>query len=401
MGGASAARPARDNGQVRPLLLRKPSPFEDGLLAVLLASSSLLSLAVGAGERISAQGQFRQPDALGVALVLAQTVPVAWRRRNAWPVYLLVHAAAILNIGLDYAPSLAPVGVLLAFSTVVVEGAARDAAAATAVVLAGLAVVVAVQPEQLPAGAPVVVLVLYVFLLVLSLTVRELRSHAAILEERAWWLERECAHQAEYAATAERLRLARELHDVVAHHLSVVVIQARAGGDAEDTRGSVTQRFLVIENVGREALQELRRLVGLLRSDAPATRPTIDQLPVLVEQVRTSGLPTRLRIEGDRLGLSPDVEASAYRIVQESLTNTLKHAGRARADVLVHIGVEAIEITVVDDGEPGRPQRPSSGWGLAGMKERVAVLGGRFSAGPEPQGGFRIHALLPLEEGGR
>jgi len=207
--------------------------------------------------------------------------------------------------------------------------------------------------------------------------------------------------QAERAVAAERARIAREMHDIVAHHLSVVILQA-AGSRASGRPSLATLEK--IEHSGRQALTETRRLLNVLRAPDESAdlvpQPGIAQLAALADTVRSAGLPVSLAIEGDQAKLPAAVEVSAYRIVQEALTNVLKHAGPARATVTVDCADDAVTIEVADDGSgnpvaAGHPGRH----GLAGMRERVAVFGGELRAGPQPGGGFAVRARLPLREG--
>ena len=207
--------------------------------------------------------------------------------------------------------------------------------------------------------------------------------------------------QAEQAAAAERTRIARELHDIVAHHLSVIVLQAagaRASGQAAEAD------LEKIENSGRQALAETRRLLGVLRDTGEETglapQPGIGELDALAASVRAAGLPVNLVISGDHAAVPAAVDVSVYRIVQEALTNVLKHAGQARADVTIGCADGAVTIEITDDGtgEPGE-RAPAGGHGLAGMRERVAIFGGELRAGPRPGGGFAVRARLPLGDG--
>jgi signal transduction histidine kinase len=223
------------------------------------------------------------------------------------------------------------------------------------------------------------------------------RRRSAFLAGRNAALQR----QAEQAAGAERARIARELHDIVAHHLSVIVLQAsgaRASGRAYEVA------LEKIENSGRQALAETRRLLGVLHDPAEETglgpQPGIGTLDALAASVRTAGLPVNLVISGDHAAVPAAVDVSVYRIVQEALTNVLKHAGPARADVTIGCAGEAVTIEITDDGRPGPATRaPAGGHGLAGMRERVAIFGGELRAGPRPGGGFAVHARLPLGDG--
>jgi signal transduction histidine kinase len=202
------------------------------------------------------------------------------------------------------------------------------------------------------------------------------------------------------AVAEERARIARELHDVVAHAVSVIVLQARGGRrildeDPDEARGA----FDTIEETGTRALVEMRRLLGLLRADdealALAPQPSLGELDRLAAQVREAGLPVEVAIEGEPVELPPGVDVSAYRIVQEALTNALRHAGPARARVLVRYGADELELEITDDG-PGIANGAGAGHGLVGIRERVAVYGGELTAGSRVEGGYALRARLPL-----
>ena len=223
-------------------------------------------------------------------------------------------------------------------------------------------------------------------------------AHAA----RADLLERERELRAHEAVAEERARIARELHDLVAHNVSVMVVQAGAerhalGEDQSSTREALTS----IEQAGRQALAEARRLLGVLRSNGAheelEPQPSVDRIGLLVEQVERAGLPVGVSVEGDRIPLPGGIDLCAYRIVQEGLTNALKHAGPARAEVLLRYAPRALEIEVRDDGS-GVPHvnGDGSGQGLIGMRERVALYGGTLETGPRAGGGFGVRASLPL-----
>ena len=208
--------------------------------------------------------------------------------------------------------------------------------------------------------------------------------------------------RAEQAAAAERARIARELHDIVAHHLSVVVLHA-AGARASG--GADAETLEEIERSGRQALAETRRLFGVLRDPDEETgrapQPGISELPALVGSLRAAGLEVGLFVDGDQAGLPSAVTVSAYRIVQEALTNVLKHAGPARAEVKVGCTGNAVTIEVTDDGYGKTAMHGAElggGQGLVGMRERVAVFGGDLRAGPSPDGGFTVRARLPIGE---
>jgi signal transduction histidine kinase len=202
------------------------------------------------------------------------------------------------------------------------------------------------------------------------------------------------------AAAEERARIARELHDVVAHNVTVMVIQAQAAQQATE-RGSEAGRALeTIEATGQEALTEMRRLLGLLRADdeelSLAPQPSMRHLDRLAESVRRAGLPVEVEVRGEPVALPPGVDLSAYRIVQEALTNALKHAGPARARVVVRYGEEELGLEITDDGSAPAAGN-GAGHGLAGMRERVRVYGGSVESGSRPDGGYSVSVRLPLE----
>jgi len=220
-------------------------------------------------------------------------------------------------------------------------------------------------------------------------------------KERAVRLEREREERAREAAAEERARLARELHDVVGHSVSVMTVQASAVRrlllpEQEKEREALE----VVEQTGRQALAEMRRLVGVLRrpEEAPALapQPSLDHLDKLVAHVRESGLPVELTVEGKAVPLPAGLDLTAYRLVQEGLTNALKHARADRAEVLVRYGDGEIEVEIADNGTGGG-DGGGGGHGLVGMRERVAVYGGELEAAPRPEGGFRLRATLPVE----
>jgi signal transduction histidine kinase len=241
-------------------------------------------------------------------------------------------------------------------------------------------------------------LLLLVLAVAVGMATRNRRAHLATLEQRTADLERE-QHQREALATAaERARITRELHDVVAHGLSVIVVQAQGAAAAQDRHPEHTAAALQdIIATGRASLAEMRRLLGVVREDAQlAPQPGIGALPALVDQVRAAGTPVHFSVEGEPVPLPAGVDLSAYRVVQEALTNTLKHAGPgARATVRLGFAADRLDIEVHDDGV-GAPSTVDAGNGLHGIAERVGMLHGRLSVGPGPDGGFRLHASLPV-----
>jgi signal transduction histidine kinase len=271
------------------------------------------------------------------------------------------------------------------------------------VVWGGISMVAFTQTPEVVGDAIVPPIIFGVLPWLAGRTMRRRRRLTAALEETARQLEAEREDRARAAVLDERVRIARELHDLVAHSVSTMVVQAGAArrsvrAQPDDARAAA----LTIETTGREALGELRGLLGVLRRGdeelALAPQPTLERVDALVDGARAAGLDVGLRVEGAPAPLPRGQELAAYRIVQESLTNALQHAGGARTDVVVRYGRTALEIEVADDGaEPGGGSG-ASGHGLVGMRERVALYGGSFDAGPGDDGGWVVRARLPRSE---
>ena len=235
-----------------------------------------------------------------------------------------------------------------------------------------------------------------------GLTMRLRRERERSLTLRTVELERDQDERARAAVSEERARIARELHDVVAHAISVVVVQARGGRKVLDSDPAASRTaFDSIERTGEQALGEMRRLLGMLRDDdeeqSRAPQPSLERLEALADQMRASGLPIELDVQGVPNGIPPGIDVSGYRIVQEALTNVLKHAGPTVARVAVRYSADAVEIVVAADGR-GDLTGAGTGNGLLGIRERVAVVGGEIEAGPQPDGGFTVHARLPYRD---
>jgi signal transduction histidine kinase len=229
---------------------------------------------------------------------------------------------------------------------------------------------------------------------------RTRRAYLRELEEKADRLEREREDNERRAVAEEQARIARELHDVIAHNVSVMTVQAAGAREVFDTNPARARDALAaIEATGRDALAELRRLLGVARAQdggaARAPQPGVERLDALVEQVRSAGLAVDLRVEGERTELPAGVDVSAYRVVQEALTNTLKHASAERAWVSVRYGANDLSVEVLDDGTGSRVAPADDGRGLVGMQERVGLFGGELETGPRCEGGFRVWARFP------
>ena len=337
-------------------------------------------------------------------LLAAITVPLYVRRLWPLPVLLLVLGATWMQFQLAgevYQPWFA---VLLALYAVAAHGGRREAlvgAAATAVQ------VLAVDVPKLAAGDPVDEVLPAWFVLAgvwgLGRWIRHRHRETADLQSRALAAEREGAEQAARAVAEERARIARELHDLVAHSMGVIVIQAQAGQRAIDAEPESARAALAsIETSGRQGMAELRRLLGLLTSPHDSTvspQPGLGDLPALVDRLRAAGIPVDVEVDGELDALPAGVDLAAYRIAQEALTNILKHAGRARVRLVVRYGPGTVHLEIVDDGRgaaagASSARRSGSGHGLVGMRERAALYDGALEAGPRPGGGYRVAATL-------
>jgi len=225
------------------------------------------------------------------------------------------------------------------------------------------------------------------------------RAYTRALEERAERLEREQEAERARAVAEEQARIARELHDVIAHSVSVMVVQAAAANDVfESQPGRAREALQAIEASGRAALGELRRMLGVVREAGDANyapQPGIERIEELVADVRAAGLDVAVSIEGAPREVPAGIDLSVYRVVQEALTNTLKHARASRADVTLRYGARELGVEVRDDGAGGT-NGAGGGHGLTGMRERVAIFGGSLDAGPAKQGGFEVVARFPL-----
>lgn len=386
----------------------------DVVLVVVLLGSAVVSSNATLSIN-EANGRFQAPSTTGILVGLVATVaPLAVRRRFPF--------AALVAVTAGFLSARVVFDSLEASITAIVLGLAFYSAAAHSrrgwrdwAAGACLAVLLAELWRELTVGAPPIedLLVFQAFQLLLNLALliamwalgramSASRRRARELVERAEQLEREREEKARRAVFDERVRIARELHDVVAHHVSVMGVQAGAARVVmERDPAKATQALSSIEGSSRQAVVELHRLLGFLRQEGEeeelAPQPSLGQLPALTAQMGAARLPVDLLVEGATRDLPATVEVSAYRIIQEALTNTLKHAGASSASVRVRYGASEVEVEVVDDGRgQGPPPGPGGGNGLIGMRERVNLHGGRLQAGPRAEGGFSVRATFPL-----
>jgi signal transduction histidine kinase len=290
---------------------------------------------------------------------------------------------------------------LVALFTIASRRPWRLAAASTAASVAAFALHRIVWGYDLPLFSVISEVALPSRALVLGLYWATRLAYLEQLHQRAARLERERQLLAEQAAAEERLRIARELHDVVAHNVSLIVVQAQALAATAGSETSARDSADAIAELGRAAMSEMHRTLELMRPDdgdgERAPLPTLAALNTLIEQTRAAGVPVELSVEGAPRPLDAGIELSAYRIVQEALTNVVKHARGARASVSVRYRDDQLELEILDDGQRGAESAtPRSGHGLVGMRERVALFGGTLDTGPQNGRGYRVRALLPL-----
>ena len=390
----------------------QPRTFDRLLVGVLLLFgliNALLDLRFA--EREPAYPFGRPPGlavsvVVGLALLLVQVLPLLWRRSHPSLVLLLVGGAFAARVLLGFSPGIAGFGLLVAmYSVAAYEVRARRLVFLVAAGLGFVAGFIVFGVTGNPRSFAITVPSLFfVAAWLIGDYLRTRRAYVAQLEERAARLERERDQDRRLAADEERTRIARELHDVVAHDVSVIAIQAGAARAVQASKPEAAAQALgLIETTARETLIELNRLLGVLRGGNGATpdrspQPGIGQLAGLVEQLRAAGLEVDARVEGEARPLPPALDLSAYRILQEATTNVLKHARARRVDIRVQYADGMLALDVRDDGAgDSRNVNSSSGHGLIGMQERVALFGGQFRAGRDPAGGFSVHASLPLE----
>jgi signal transduction histidine kinase len=374
----------------------------DSVLALVAAGlAPFVSMPVGSGLP---RGRF----ALGYGLVLLHTLPLAGRRRFPGTVLALVVASGLAGAALGLPPFFEGPAILVAVYSVAAYGSRWVSLAGLAVAELGLAALQLTPFEfaEIEGLAPVGSMGILAAAWLLGHFAHNYRAYAAGLEERTAELERAREELARRAVTEERLRLARELHDVVAHAMSVIAVQSGVGAHVADSRpGEVGKALAAIEVTSRAALTELRRLLGVLRQDGDpqaslAPVPGLANLEGLLAEVAEAGLAVRLQVEGAPAPLPAGVDLSAYRIVQEALTNVVKHAGPAHAQVTIRYRDHEVAVEVIDDGRGvaavAADGGKGTGHGLIGMAERVAAFGGDLEVGPRPGGGFRVAARLPL-----
>jgi signal transduction histidine kinase len=366
----------------------------------------LAGIGVGIAGVVVGQGRTDGPTGplwFDVLTIVAILSPLFVRRRFPFAAPVAVGAAVVLTTFVD--PRVTPyafVTFLAGCAAVFLVGLLGDRSLAVAglALALGVEALVAYKDPKGNLGAFIPTSIVLAILWTIAFALGRKFQEADEAKNRASRAEREREERARSAVTEERARIARELHDVVGHSVSVMTVQASAVRRLlRPEQQRERESLLIVEQTGREALAEMRRMVGVLRrpEEAPALapQPSLEHLDKLVEQVREAGLPVELRVEGDPLPLPAGLDLTAYRLVQEGLTNALKHARAQHAEVLVHYSDGHVELTVSDDGR-GAGDHDGSGHGLVGMRERMTVYGGELEVGPRPEGGYRLRARLPV-----
>jgi signal transduction histidine kinase len=392
--------PSRGYDRAMPETRYDRSFATDTVLAVILFVAALMSLSG------FPQGQDVRSVDIGLfVLIGAQTLTLAWRRRFPTPVLVIVTAAFMVERGFNYPQTWAYFGIAFALYTVGAEVRFRRSrlVAGVVIVLSVSWTAVGTAVYDIPWTAVAGVVLYLTFPWLIGLESRRREQRALDLEARAIRAEMTKEHEAAEAVQRERARIARELHDVVAHEMTVMTVQASAAERVvESDPAQARLSMKLVGDSGRRGLTEMRRLLGLLRySDDPQLdpQPGLDSLKALAIQLNEAGQSVEMEIVGSPRALPAGIDLNAYRIVQESLTNTARHAGPdATATVIVTHGNTNLDIDVTDDGMGAAQglEATGSGHGLVGMEERVALLDGSLSAGPRVGGGYRVHAIIPI-----
>ncbi len=397
VGTATAAEAAERSPRGVLALAREHPVATDRVLTAALVAVSLAGLWLVSWSKTA---HYRAPDAGAVLLTMAIVTPLLWRRQRPGLVLVISGTALLGYDAIGYPSGLAWLACYWAVYSYAVHRRRRNAYWPLAVWVAEIVIHLALPARGGNAGQTALI-----FLGVTAgVWIRGDAVQSGLAES-----ERQRELRARQAVADERTRIARELHDVVSQALGVIVMQAGGAGSVPILEEPDARAVLAtIEQTGRQAFAEMRRLVGVLRDDSEAAalepQPTVGEIPALLERLASAGLDVDLELAGTRREAPAGVELSAYRIVQEALTNTLKHSGAGHATVRLSWSRDHLDVEVSDDGPvAGTAVSPSvrvdsGGKGLIGMRERVMLFGGELEAGPNPQGGYRVAARLPLED---
>ncbi len=384
--------------------LRRANPLVvDALIAIAFASLAVVEMQAAA----ESEEGVRDSDGLGALLVLAQTLPLGLRRVAPLGSLAVITAAIALQAALGYdnvqAGTLAS---LFAVGSAAYLTDNRRAVVAGLIMAVGIGVFYGTTRIPFNPAEVIVTSGLWSAGWIAGSTFRIRRSHTATVERRAEVLEQDSEARAREAVADERARIARELHDIVGHTLNLIVVQAGAAQKVfKSNPDRALESLASIESTGRDALFDTERMLGILTPAGESVmqispQPSLGQVDGLAEQFTDAGLPVEVNVAGEPHKLPTSLDLSAYRIVQEALTNALKHAGPARARVAISYLAGKLVLDIVDDGQGSGDDGHDAGGGrgLIGMRERVSLFGGELDVGPAAEGGFRVHASLPLEE---
>jgi signal transduction histidine kinase len=393
--------------------LATTNPFAiDLVFSVVVAGTTLAFAFVFSRGPVDPGHAQRSLDGAGVGLILLANLVLAWRRRTPVAVLMITCTAAVVFHAAGYDARLNQVAPLLALYTVAGRRPPAVSIPSVLPVLASFWHAALLGPDDFTWPNIIQVSIMIAVAWTFGNSTRMLVERNKRLVHLTERLRQDQEDKERRAVTEERLRIARELHDVVAHHMSVIVIQAGLaqyvfGSDPATARGALT----TIADTGSEVMAEMRRLLAVLRIDMDGTddrdddgdgydpAPGLQRLEQLVDRVRSAGVPVHVSITGSARPLAPGIDLCAYRVVQECLTNVLKHAGPATAWVSLHYGAE-LELRVTDDGHGEAVTEGGDGHGLIGMRERVKLYKGTVAAGPKPSGGFEVVVTLPLSHPG-
>jgi signal transduction histidine kinase len=375
-----------------------------GDLAVGLGLAAIATVEVAAGK-------VDAPFPVALLAALVATVPLVWRRRAPLAVSTTTIGVLALLAGTSALSGNPPVFGLLGFLVASYSPPAycdlREAIAGGVVALAGMTVLVFLGDDQTKLSDAAFGYTEVVIAWALGRTVHQRQARADRLEHVAHELEAGREEEARRLVAGERGRIARELHDVVAHGVSVMVVQAQAGRRVmKRDAAQAEESFLRIETAGRQALVELERMLGVMRADDPhdsgrSPQPGLAYLDELVQRARAAGVQVHVQVIGEAPSVSRGLDLAAYRIVQEALTNVVKHGGGGPTEVRVSYRPHELELRIANEiraGATGTGRRNGGGHGLVGMRERVALYEGDLEAGPTPDGGYVVRATLPLRE---
>ena len=395
--GEHMATPERATSRMR---ISRRSLVDIAIAGLLLALSLTLLLPLADRTEVP------NPLPLGIVLLVVHCGCLAWRRMAPVTVLIINLASALFFFGLGFPPVALGVAILVALYTAGSRAERRRSLPLTLAAVAVMGIALATEARGVDASTIVGNALVFVVTWYLGDSTRERRQYVHALEDRTKELEEAKDELARHAVAEERVRIARELHDIVAHSMGVIAVQAGVGRHVIDSKPEDAKRSLeTIERASKSALQEIRGMLGLLRSsDETASKvpsPGLDDLSALIQEFKETGIDAELQLETPPRSIPLGVEVTVYRIVQEALTNVIKHASASRARATVWFAEDALRVEIVDDGAPTTTTTAAAspgGLGLSGMRERVTLHGGTFEAGPLPESGFKVSASIPLEQ---